>query len=321
MALYTVLSLAEAQSLGEAYGLRVCATEGLRAGSVNSNVRLGLEGGGQAFLRIYEEQKLDGARSEIDLLRWQIGRGTPTPAPLPLLAGGWVAVHQEKPVAVFPWVEGSSRCQATVREADVYLLGEALARVHLAGSPAPREGRFRVADLRGRCQLIAGATDASLAALAPHLATLLDEVEATRLPGATAGLCHGDLFRDNVLWRGNQLAALLDFESAAEGPLAFDLAVTMLAWCYGDDFDPALARSFFVGYQARRPLPIVDQEALFPEARLAALRFTITRVTDYAMRAHLGASGMRDYRRFLARFDRLTAMGAEGLRSLVGLAR
>jgi homoserine kinase type II len=289
------------------------------AGSVNSNVCLGLEDGTRAFLRIYEEQGRDDAQAEIDLLRWQIDHGTPTPSPRPLLGGGWLASHQGKPVAVFPWVEGESRCQATVREADLVRLGEALALVHLTGAPAPRPGRFRVADLRDRCRVIAGASDPALAALAPRLAELLDEVEATRLPGATSGLCHGDLFRDNVLWQGDRLAALLDFESAAEGPLVFDLAVTMLAWCYGDDLDPALARALLAGYQSRRPLPAIDQEALLPEARLAALRFTITRVTDYAMRAHLGATSQRDYRRFWARFERLTALGPGGLRALVGL--
>jgi homoserine kinase type II len=319
MGLYTSLSLAEARALGADYGLEVISSEGLLAGSVNSNLRLWLAGGRRAFLRIYEEQGLEGARSEIDLLRWQIARGTLTPDPLPLLAGGWVTTHRGKPVAAFPWVEGVSRRQSEVREADVFLLGEALAQVHLAGAPGLRPGRFRVADLRDRCQVIAGASDPALAALAPRFEALLGEVEATRVGEATVGLCHGDLFRDNVLWQDERLVALLDFESAAEGSLAFDLAVTMLAWCYLDDFDPALVRALVAGYQARRPLPAVDREALFAEARLAALRFTITRVTDYSMRAHLGATRMRDYRRFLARFDRLTALGPGGLRELAGL--
>jgi homoserine kinase type II len=123
-----------------------------------------------------------------------------------------------------------------------------------------------------------------------------------------------------VLWRGEALAGLLDFESASEEPLVFDLAVTMLAWCYGDDLDAGLVRALFGGYQAARPLEEGDRAALFGEARLAALRFTVTRVTDYAMRAHTGANAWRDWRRFAARLARLDALGPAGLAAAAGVA-
>ena len=47
-----------------------------------------------------------------------------------------------------------------------------------------------------------------------------------------AAVVHGDLFRDNVLWApavaggtGPKIGALLDFESASRGHVAFDLMV------------------------------------------------------------------------------------------------
>ena len=36
------------------------------------------------------------------------------------------------------------------------------------------------------------------------------------------------------------MCALLDFESASRGPFAYDLAVTLMAWCYGERFDETL---------------------------------------------------------------------------------
>ena len=52
----------------------------------------------------------------------------------------------------------------------------------------------------------------------------------------------------------------------------------------------------------------------------AALRFTITRITDYAMRAATSEPRVvKDWRRFQARFDKLQALGSDGLRRLLGV--
>ena len=58
----------------------------------------------------------------------------------------------------------------------------------------------------------------------------------------------------------------------------------MLAWCYGDAFEPALASALASGYESVRPLGPDEKRALYTEARFAAVRFAITRITDYAMK-------------------------------------
>ncbi|HEY3234212.1 MAG TPA: hypothetical protein VGJ84_05820, partial [Polyangiaceae bacterium] len=64
MALLTHLPTAEATRLGAAYGLDIASVEP-QSGSVNSNFRLEAGDGSRFFLRIYEEQGFDGARSEL----------------------------------------------------------------------------------------------------------------------------------------------------------------------------------------------------------------------------------------------------------------
>ena len=320
MAIYTALSLDDARALGALYGLAVERPEALAAGSVNTNVALSLTGGGRAFLRIYEEQDAAGAEAEAALLAHLARAGLPVAPPLARRdGGGALAEHAHKPVAVFPWCEGDLRCQRGVTPAATRAVGAALAGIHRAGSPAPRAGRFTVPRLLARVAHVATAVDPELAAMAPPLRALLAEVSAARDERTPRGLCHGDLFRDNVLFRGDSIAVVLDFESAAEGPFAFDLAVTMLAWCVGDELEPDLARALFDGYREVRPIEPGVASSLFVEARLAALRFTVTRITDYAMRAHLGANVPRDWRRFWMRHERLVALGARGLAAMVGL--
>src|SRR5437016_12394242 len=144
-------------------------------------------------------------------------------------------------------------------------VGHALARVHLALASVrePRPGRFRLQDLRARLQAIGRAPDAELRSLAPAITERLDRAAAARNPALPGGIVHGDLFRDNVLWRDGAIVALPEFESACEGSWAYDLMVTVLAWCYGADFDLVLARALLTGYQEVRALSPAERSALW----------------------------------------------------------
>lgn len=325
MALYTSLSLDEARAIGAAYQLRVTSIEPLIAGSVNSNfaIETADESGGvhKMFLRIYEEQDAAGARDEAALLDWLDARGVPVSPPLRRADDrDAISVFGQRAVAIFPWIPGDIRCTAGVTRDDAAIVGETLARIHLAGMPSPRESRFSLDRLVARCDQIDGADDPELRAMAPRLRDLLGEVRRSRNEGCARGLCHGDMFRDNVLWSKGQIAAVLDFESAASDTLMFDLATTMMAWCFGDDFSPDLVAAMGRGYASVRTLTAEDREGICAEARLAALRFTTTRITDYAMRAGTGKNVLRDWRRFWRRYERVTDLGSRGLVEMLGIA-
>jgi homoserine kinase type II len=321
MAVLTAIDEGDAQPLLAAYGqgpLRALA--GIAGGSVNSN--FAVEGAhGKLFLRLYEEQDRDGAKRETAMLERLAAAGVPTPPPLRRLDGDLVSTVREKPAALFPWREGSMRCQAGVTPEDTRRVGAALAHVHRAGAgeKAPA-GRFRHEDLLRRLERIGASGDAHFAPLAPHLRGLLEGAHGARDRTLPTGLMHGDLFRDNVLWDpGGAIAALLDFESACEGTYAYDLMVTVLSWCFGDDLDGDLASALRDGYEGVRPLTGAEARSLCAEGSYAALRFTVTRITDYAMRT--GASGPRvikDWNRFMRRFERLQALGDDGVRALLG---
>ncbi len=317
MAVLTPIDLADAAALCAERGLPApLEIEGIAGGSVNSNFALVLPGS-RVFCRLYEEQDLAGAEREAGLLRRLSSAGVPTPPPIEGRTGRCIEMVKGKPAALFPWRAGGMRCQASVSVHDTEAVGEALARVHEAGRhEAAIPSRFGAPELLQRVDRIA--RDARFGPHAPELATAVREAEEQRDARLPAGLIHGDLFRDNVLWEGDRLSALLDFESACHGTYAYDLAVTILSWCFGDDLEPHLAAGMIRGYQRVRTLTEVERAGLHAEARFAALRFTITRITDYAMRT--GAAGPRvikDWRRFMKRFEKLGALGSEGLRAIV----
>jgi homoserine kinase type II len=105
-----------------------------------------------------------------------------------------------------------------------------------------------------------------------------------------------------VLWQGEQIAAILDFEQASGGSLAYDLAVCINDWCWTAGAPRIdLATALIAGYQSIRPLTGSDREALPFEVRASATRFTITRITDvYLARV---PNPEKDFRAFLARVE------------------
>jgi len=252
MAILTVPRDDELDALLSAYDLGPRrAARGIEAGTVNTSYALDL-GADRYFLRLYEEQDAAGAAAEARLLQHLAASGVRTPAPVVARDGAMVRLVAGKPAALFPWVAGDMLCLRAVTPQAAREVGAALARVHLAG-PAPDgslcAGRFGPAELILRCDRVAVCQDAEAKLLAEPLRRQLGAAAAARTVDLPAGLVHGDLFRDNVLWDDTasssspRIAALLDFESAHRGPFAYDLAVTILSWSFRDTFDHAIRRA------------------------------------------------------------------------------
>jgi homoserine kinase type II len=324
MALLTPLSLDDARAYGRLFDLEVVALRPVPHGSVNSNFELGLQSGGRAFLRIYEESNHEAVVAQNRLLRHLADSAVPTPVPMLRRHGeGDVAGHEGKPLCIFPFWPGSWICQARVTEARLEAVGGALARVHRAGEdyPDPPADRFTPRALEARLEGLALRSD-----LPGDIAALLDELRGrvgelcARAGGRHDTVIHGDLFRDNVLWHDDgRLSGLLDFESASAGSVAFDLTVTLLAWCYDAALEQPLARALLRGYRAVRSLREHEAAQLYDEARAAALRFAVTRITDYELRPR-GVVIYKDYRRFIARLRAVEAIGPERFAAWIGAA-
>jgi Ser/Thr protein kinase RdoA (MazF antagonist) len=114
---------------------------------------------------------------------------------------------------------------------------------------------------------------------------------------------HGDLFIDNVMFGDDgALTALIDFEQASWGRLAYDLAVTTLAFGFGqDDFRPDVTRALIGAYVAARPPTDEERAGFGAELRFAACRFAITRITDVHLKQGTGAAPGKRYQRYLDR--------------------
>lgn len=302
MATFTPLSLADGARIAREHGLGSCLEVlPVAAGTVNSNYFLETERG-RVFVRLYEQQEVDGVRYEWALLEHLVARGVPVPPRVRGPEPGALRVAG-RPVAVFECVEGRDLCQALVTKERLRRVGAALARASRAGEDFPirREGRFTFADIVRLLDQASAAGRPELSACIARLRALHAELSASA-PDLPRGVTHGDLFRDNVLWRGDELVALLDWESASDGIVIYDLAVTLLAWCCGDTLDWSLARALVDGYRSERMVTDAEWEGLHWAMRAACLRFATTRLIDVYLKGVYPAS-YKSYTRFVLRLD------------------
>jgi len=316
MAVFTELDTVEASRISRAHGLGETArVTPIAAGSVNSNFFVDTAAG-TFFLRIYEEQDVDGVAYEWALVDHLRARGLAVAARAAGPEAGALRV-QGKPVALFEIVGGAQSCQRAVTQARAREVGRFLARAHDAGRgfPLHRAGRFGFGDIAARIEVARTAARPELDAPLERLERALEEAKREWPNDAPIGVIHGDLFRDNVHWgEGDRIVAVLDWESASDGVFMFDVMVAVLAWTYDDALRWDLARALVRGYREVRELDPSEWRALRPCGIAAAARFSVTRITDFYLRSGaIGARVQKDYRRFLSRLEELSGSTHEEL--------
>lgn len=309
MGTFRSLSADDVRAVLAGFGLDGAGYVGHRpiaAGTINTNVAVETAAR-RLFLRINEGKAVEDVEREGAIVAHVAARGVATPAPLRTPQGEPFLRWQGTFVSLFPWVAGRTLGRADIGPEHARDTGRALARLHGAGADYAdhRPGRYEPDEIQRRLDRIAALAsgDPVLAGAAAILGPALARLAGERRAELPTGLIHGDLFIDNVLYDdAGALTALLDFEQASWGRLAYDLAVSVLAFGYGrDDFRADVTRAFIEGYTAERAPAPAERAGFGAELEFAACRFAVTRITDVYLRRSAGAPAGKDFGRYLQR--------------------
>lgn len=257
---------------------RLVDYRGVEAGVENTNYFVDTSEG-RYVLTLFEQLDHD-LPYFLDLMAHVADAGLPGARPLGDRQGQRLQRLKGRPAALVTRLPGAS-----VEDPEPFhcrQVGHLLAEFH----HATRDFR-RLEDARGArwrqdmARRLAARLDAADAAL------LEDELARHRdgLPaGLPSGLVHADLFRDNVLFEHAAPSGLIDLYYACEGPLLYDVAVTVNDWCRRGDGSLSAARlgALLDGYRALRPFEDAEKRAWPDALRLAALRFWLSRLVDAA---------------------------------------
>ncbi len=257
--------------------------KGIAEGVENTNY-LVHTGKGPYFLTLYEKRVAPADLPFfLGLMEHLAKAGLNCPTPVRDAKGRVLRRLAGKPAALITFLEGVWIRRPQPRHCGA--VGQAMAHLHLAGRSfgLHRANALGLADWRPLFERFRPRAEEIGPGLSAAIAQELDDLEANWPADLAQGIIHADLFPDNVFFLGDELSGLIDFYFACNDALAYDIAVTLNAWCFETDhsFNVTKGQALLKGYQSVRPLDPAECRALPLLARGAALRFLLTRAYDW----------------------------------------
>ena len=284
MAVYTDVPDEELRAFIAEYDIgEVVSCKGIAEGVENSNYLLRTESD-TFILTLYEKRVApDDLPFFIALMEHLAAHGIACPTPIKARDGAALRKLCGRPAALVSFLDGM--WPRRIHPFHCAALGDALARLHLAGASFAmrRPNNFSVAGWRQLFDACRARAHEVRRGLAEELGQELDALERDWPQHLPEGVIHADLFPDNVFFRGERVSGLIDFYFACTDFLAYDLAICLNAWCFESDgsFNVTKARLMLASYRAVRPLGADEFAALPLLARGSALRFLLTRLDSW----------------------------------------
>ncbi len=285
MAVFTEVSEAQAAELMHSLNLgTLTQLRGIQGGIENTNYFASTDQG-EYVLTLFERLTAEQLPFYLHLMKHLAGRSIPVPDPAANADGDILHTVNGKPAAVVNKLTGQS--QLAPQSAHCAAVGDMLARMHLAGADYNRSQP----NLRG-LNWWTETVPVVLPYLTPEQDTLIRSELAFQQHIAACsayaalprGPVHADLFRDNVMFDGEQLTGFFDFYFAGVDTWLFDLAVCLNDWCIDlptGQHDAQRAQAMLSAYQTVRPLHAAERSLLPAMLRAGALRFWISRLWDF----------------------------------------
>jgi homoserine kinase type II len=225
MAIYTVLNKRDCARIADEFGLGdLISYTGIRNGSVNTHYLLETKRG-RFFAKIDEVKSELEIKQELELLLYLRKQGCPCPQPLRSKKGRYYNEFHGKYISVSKYVEGLEISLEKFTPTQLEVVGHALADLHLIGRGYKKgiDNRFGFTKILSIYREVRRQLPLHL----KHIVRVLDDEVAylenyldNNLP---KGIIHGDLFPDNLKFKGSRLAGIVDFEAACRGKLIYDL--------------------------------------------------------------------------------------------------
>ncbi|WP_363349681.1 homoserine kinase [Methylocystis echinoides] len=319
MAVYTQVDDAELIAFLSTYDIGdLLSCKGIAEGVENSNYFLHTSAG-NFILTLYERRVAEADLPFfLGLMEHLATKGVTCPQPVRNRAGAALGRLAGRPAMIATFLDGYAVHHP--EPAHCAALGDALARLHLAGAgfPLRRENALSVDAWRG---LFAPAADRAAEVaddLRETVESELDLLENRWPRDLPRGVIHADLFPDNVFFLGDKISGLIDFYFACCDAFAYDLAICFNAWCFdaAHAYAPEKGVALLEAYARLRPLTPAEIDAFPLLARGAALRFLLTRYVDWLNVPEGALVRPKDPREYLAklRFHRTVSdIGGYGL--------
>jgi Ser/Thr protein kinase RdoA (MazF antagonist) len=250
-------------------------SEAIQQGTVQTNYFIQTTQGKYVF-RYYETRSIESVLFESDLLVHLTKHHYPCPIQVINREGTYVGMYRNKPYVIFDFVDGQPIENPSAHHWQ-QLVQKAAELQKLTQDFRSQYTPYRWNYDPGLCLRLARTEAMQINTPNAHVKFEWLARELTNLdlpPSLPKGICHCDFHFSNVLFQGNELVALLDFDDANYTFLQFDLVglIEYWAWPYTVDMlDLTKARSVVQEYVKHRPLSPIEQQHFYDVYKLSIL--------------------------------------------------
>lgn len=253
---------------------------GISAGVTNTNYFVDTTLG-RWVLTLFEQSAPDELPFFMQLMDHLAAHGVPGAHPVARNDGRFLSSVQGKPAALVYRLEGASTDSPST--AQCRALGGVVAEMHrgVAGFERRQSNPRDLAWIKNAATRLVDHLPAEERELLADEIAFQAEAATTHFAHLPHAVIHADLFRDNVLLRGDRVAGIIDFYYACYECLLFDLAGICSDWAFQNGrFLPEHWQAFVSAYTRRRPLTPEEIAAWPAMLRAVALRFWVSRLID-----------------------------------------
>ncbi|MCM2392712.1 phosphotransferase enzyme family protein [Streptomyces albipurpureus] len=235
---------AVADMLVLAYGLHPADITRIPEGTATDNYAVVDQAGRRHFAKVYRTREhLDLERTSVELSEYCADEGVTTARATRTREHELIATHGRLPMSLWSYVPHTASAEGGLTGARWAAVGTAMGRLHsrLAAHPAaaptlePGAAVCDVAASRDRFERLIhayrhmprlGEFETWALQAARERQVILGDVECAlaSLPQLTVQILHGDMAGPNVLFKNDEVAAIVDFRPPASGYLAWEIA-------------------------------------------------------------------------------------------------
>lgn len=283
MAVYSPISFEDLSLFLEQYNIGILEKyEGILEGIENTNYKL-TTSQNNFILTIFEKRvKKSDLPFFINLKNHLAQKNFKCPQPIINKKGKNINTLNGKPCVIISFLQGKKINDVTPNHC--HQVGEILSSFHQASTDFKNQRINKMhhaqwQSLFKKCQYI---KDNPYMKLLTQIENELDFLEQHWPSNLPKGIIHGDVFRDNVFFNNNQFSGLIDFYFSCHDFYAYDIAITINAWCFDfkGEFDFSKFESLITGYEINRSLNSEEKKSMSILLRGAAIRILMTRLYD-----------------------------------------
>jgi len=280
MAVYTSINSDDLSNWMKEFNLEEPVNfKGISSGVTNSNYLITMPDS-KCILTIFEHNHIEELPFYIDLMTYLTKENFLCPRPIKNNSGQALGLLKDKPALMVSFLDGKEKAVIDVNSC--YLVGQHLARLHLAAKNFPQLNKNTrdldwMLGMHKNLKKYLSLDDQKI------IEFEIDFQMSLERTGIPTGIIHGDLFKDNVLFLNDKVSGFIDLYYACNDRFIYDIAIALNDWCINADgkINKLIYLEFIKGNESERKLKENEQDCLNVDLRLAALRFWLSRLGDF----------------------------------------